>query len=49
VYSGGAVGLPVAEYVVGYADGSTERIAIRERFEIGFPDERWTQVPFRAT
>ncbi len=46
VYEGAPVGGAVADYVVRYADGTDERIAIRERFEIAFPDERWTQLPF---
>jgi hypothetical protein len=46
VYGGAPVGSRVAEYAVRYEDGWTERIPIRERFEIAFPDERWTQLPF---
>jgi len=32
--SGGPIGEPVAEYIFRLADGSTHRVAIRERFEI---------------
>lgn len=48
VYDGAPIGSPVAEYVVRFAGGSEERVPIRERFEIGYPDPRWTQVPFRG-
>ncbi|MBM4407622.1 MAG: hypothetical protein FJ038_03260 [Chloroflexi bacterium] len=48
VYAGAMIGGPVAEYVVRYSDGGEERVPIRERFEIGYPDPRWTQVPFAA-
>jgi hypothetical protein len=47
VYTGANVGA-VADYVVRFADGSAETVPIRERFEIGFSDERWTQIPFLA-
>ena len=48
VYEGAPIGGTVAEYVVNYADGATDTIPIRERFEIAIPDDRWTQIPFRA-
>lgn len=48
VYEGAPVGGVVAEYVVRYEDGAEVRIPVRERFEIAFPDERWTQLPFLA-
>jgi hypothetical protein len=48
VYGGGNVGQPVGAYAISYADGQRELVPIRERFEIAFPDERWTQVPFLA-
>jgi hypothetical protein len=48
VYEGGNIGGVVAEYQVRYADGATEAIPIRERFEVAFSDERHTQVPFLA-
>jgi hypothetical protein len=48
VYEGAPIGGTVADYVVHYADGSTAAIPIRERFEIAIPDDRWTQIPFRA-
>ena len=48
VYEGAPVGGLVADYVLRYGDGGEERIPIRERFEIAFPDERWTQLPFLA-
>jgi hypothetical protein len=46
VYTGGPVGTVVATYTVRYADGSSVEVPIRERFEISFPDQRWTQQPF---
>jgi hypothetical protein len=46
VYEGAPVGGDVARYVVHFADGGEESVAVRERFEIAFPDERWTQLPF---
>ena len=48
VYGGAPIGGSVADYVVRYADGATATIPIRERFEIAIPDDRWTQIPFRA-
>ena len=48
VYDGGPIGKPVADYVVRYDGGDEVRIEIRERFEIGIPDDRWTQRPFLA-
>ena len=48
VYGGGNVGEPVGAYAVRYTDGEELLIPLRERFEIAFPDERWTQVPFQA-
>ncbi len=48
VYRGGPIGGLVADYVIGYADGTSVRVPIRERYEIGIPDERWTQQPFLA-
>ncbi|CAN5313071.1 hypothetical protein BH20ACT13_BH20ACT13_18370 [soil metagenome] len=53
---GGPVGVHVADYVFGYADGGEERVAIRERFEIGIvrPPRAhgdiatYGHVPFRA-
>ena len=40
VTTGGPLGIEVAEYVFHYADGGEERVAIRERFEIGLQVER---------
>lgn len=46
--NGGPVGEPVAEYVVCYADGVTERLAIRERLEIAVVPSDWGQWPLLA-
>ena len=53
---GGPVGVHVADHVFGYADGGEERVAVRERFEIGIvrPPRAhgdiatYGHVPFRA-
>jgi hypothetical protein len=45
---GGPVGLIVAHYVVQYADGGSERLPIRERFEIATVPSSWGQLPFLA-
>jgi len=53
---GGPVGVHIADYVFGYADGGHEHVAIRERFEIGIVRPPWRHgdittyghVPFRA-
>ena len=45
---GGPLGEVVAHYVVGYADGTTVRLPIRERFEIATVPTAWGQLPFLA-
>lgn len=45
---GGPVGEQVAEYVVHYADGTEERLAVRERLEIGVVPSEWGQWPLLA-
>lgn len=54
--AGGAVGSAVADYVFEYADGVTDRVVIRDRFEIAAPGARsskgrdlhWGHLPFLA-
>jgi hypothetical protein len=47
VLDGGPVGVAVADYVLHYADGGSERRTIRERFEIAQPNG-WGQHAFLA-
>ena len=44
----GPLGLPVADYVFHYSDGSSERAVIRERFEISIIPHPWGVIPFLA-
>ena len=57
VPEGGELGRLVAEYVITWADGRTETVPVRERYEIGFLPGGWAMdrviplmagVPFRA-
>lgn len=48
LHQGGAVGERVAEYVVAYRDGGSERLPVRERFEIAVVPTAWGQLPFLA-
>ena len=45
---GGPVGELIAEYVICYADGGEDRLAIRERLEIAVVPSEWGQWPFLA-
>ena len=45
---GGPLGEVVAHYVVTYDDGSQERLAVRDRFEIATAPTAWGQLPFLA-
>lgn len=53
---GGSVGAPVADYVFEYADGGSDTVVIRDRFEIAAPGARssqgrdlhWGHQPFLA-
>ncbi len=45
---GGPLGEVIAYYTVTFADGSTERLPIRERFEIATVPVAWGQLPFLA-
>ncbi len=45
---GGPLGEVVARYTVCYADGSTEALPVRERFEIAALPVAWGQLPFLA-
>lgn len=45
---GGEIGKIIATYVFHYADGSAERVAIRERFEISVVPVTWGEGSFRA-
>lgn len=45
---GGPLAEVVAHYRIEYADGSSERPGIRERFEIGVVPPAWGQLPFLA-
>ncbi len=45
---GETVGVAVAHYSIRYADGTTERVPIRERFEIGAIPMWWSAFPFLA-
>lgn len=57
LFDGGPIGQTCAEYVIHYADGTSARAAVRQRFEIGptpqdWPDRAipldWGQTPFLA-
>lgn len=57
LFEGGPIGQTCAEYVLHYADGTSARTAVRQRFEIGptprdWPDRAipldWGQTPFLA-
>src|SRR5262249_23493476 len=48
IEQGTPVGEHIADYVFTYADGSTERVPIRDRFEIAEVPTGWGQLPFRA-
>ena len=48
ISAGGPVGMPIADYVFTYQDGSEERVTIRDRFEIAEIPTAWGQLPFRA-
>jgi hypothetical protein len=48
ISSGGPVGEPIADYVFTYQNGDTERVTIRDRFEIAEIPTAWGQLPFRA-
>jgi hypothetical protein len=48
VLKGEPVGRVIAHYIVHYADGTSERIPVRERFEIGVVPTAWGQWPFVA-
>jgi hypothetical protein len=45
---GEQIGVVVAHYTIRYADGSTERIPVRERFEIAAIPMWWSAFPFLA-
>jgi hypothetical protein len=44
----GRLGQHVADYVIGYADGSEARLAIRRRHQIGMLQRRWGENCFQA-
>jgi hypothetical protein len=46
--AGGGAGTAVAEYAFHFGDGSTSRVAIRERFEIQVVPTAWGQSPYLA-
>ncbi len=48
IYEGGPVGETVAHYVIRYADGSEQRLPLRERFEVSAAQTWWGQWPFVA-
>jgi hypothetical protein len=48
LFEGGPLGEVVAHYTIHYADGGSERLPIRERFEIATVPTRWGQMPFLA-
>jgi hypothetical protein len=45
---GGPLGETVAHYTICYADGGSERLPVRERFEIATVPTAWGQLPFLA-
>ena len=48
VLAGETIGRVLATYVVHYADGSSERAPVRERFEVSVIPTAWGQWPFLA-
>ncbi|HZS86364.1 MAG TPA: CehA/McbA family metallohydrolase [Chloroflexota bacterium] len=48
IAQGVPVGEHIADYLFTFADGSTERAPIRDRFEIAEVPTDWGQLPFRA-
>jgi hypothetical protein len=48
IATGGPVGEPVADYVFTYQNEETERVAVRDRFEIAELPTAWGQLPFCA-
>lgn len=48
LWQGGPLGVEIAKYMFHYADGQSESVPIRERFEIGTIPLPWGQFPFLA-
>src|SRR5438093_6907053 len=48
IMAGGTVGVPVADYVFHFSDGTEIRESIRDRFEIAAIPLAWGQRPFRS-
>lgn len=45
LYTGGAIGDPVADYTLRYADGGSHIVQLRQRFEIGPTPRKWEGRP----